>query len=57
MAEQRFEMEKQESLRKHELQLQGMDLQKMQMDMQMAEMKIRLAQLEQQGGDRKDSSK
>ena len=56
MAEQRFEKEKQDSQRQHELQLRSMDLQKMQMDMQMAEMKIRLAQLEQ-GGDSKDSSK
>lgn len=56
MAEQRFEKEKQDSQRQHELQLRSMDVQKMQMDMQMAEMKIRLAQLEQ-GGDSKDSSK
>ncbi|KAI2494541.1 hypothetical protein MHU86_14514 [Fragilaria crotonensis] len=57
MAEKRFEKEKEDSHRQHEIQLRSMDLQKMQWEMQMAEMKIRMAELERGGRGKEDSSK
>ncbi|KAI2510221.1 hypothetical protein MHU86_4253 [Fragilaria crotonensis] len=57
MAEKRFEKEKEDSQRQHEIQLCSMDLQKMQWEMQMAEMKIRMAELERGGRGKEDSSK